>query len=219
MPAAKIYKRGRGKNGLEVSPINTSYRVLSLTFRPSKRVNMTVSDSPVTVSCLASDRANKITIVNDTSASLDVFVSKYSGGSDEWFSLARGASDTWQRGSGLWEAVVVRQDSKRMGLYVQSGSQVTVHCVNRDNKGIHVAQGNGKNENHISVLNYSSVPVQVYVTKYSNDRGSDEWFQLGTQTSDSWARPGWEMVVVKSPLGEARTGAYARAGDLVVFNG
>jgi hypothetical protein len=63
-----------------------------------------------------------IRIVNISGSPIDVFVSKYNGGNDDWFTLAPGDNDTWNRNRG-WELVAFRQpgtdsNSVRAGIYV-----------------------------------------------------------------------------------------------------
>lgn len=76
----------------------------------------------------------------------------------------------------------------------------------------------------MSVQNKSSQPLQVFVSKY-NSGGSEAWYTLNSQQSDSWNREseGWELVAFRvgsslSPTSkENRAGVYARLGSTVQF--
>ncbi|KAK6510158.1 hypothetical protein TWF481_004872 [Arthrobotrys musiformis] len=70
-----------------------------------------------------------IRIANETSSPIHVFVSKYNGGSDDWFTLQPGGSDIWNRKEGSgggWELVAFRDgdDTQRVGRYVKVNSSI-----------------------------------------------------------------------------------------------
>ncbi|TFK94871.1 hypothetical protein K466DRAFT_593169 [Polyporus arcularius HHB13444] len=69
----------------------------------------------------------------------------------------------------------------------------------------------------IIVVNSSSSPVQVFVSKYSNSNGSDEWFTIAPGKRDSWARNGWELVAFKTGNDTNRAGKYVPVDTEVVF--
>ncbi|KAK6499368.1 hypothetical protein TWF506_003996 [Arthrobotrys conoides] len=66
-----------------------------------------------------------IRISNNSSFAVRVFVSKYNGGNDDWFTLQPGASDNWSRKGG-WELVAFRDgdDTTREGRYVQVNTSI-----------------------------------------------------------------------------------------------
>lgn len=50
--------------------------------------------------------------------------------------------------------------------------------------------------------------VQCFVSKYTNDNGSDKWFAIGV-TPQSWSRgPGWELVAFRTTADSKRRGWY-----------
>ncbi|EPS37183.1 hypothetical protein H072_9159 [Dactylellina haptotyla CBS 200.50] len=59
----------------------------------------------------------------------EVFVSKYNGGEDTWFTLQPGGSDLWNRKEGAgggWEIVAFRDgfDTTRVGRYVKVNTSI-----------------------------------------------------------------------------------------------
>ncbi|KAK6351900.1 hypothetical protein TWF718_005044 [Orbilia javanica] len=70
-----------------------------------------------------------IRVTNEFDTPVQVFVSKYNGGSDDWFTLQPGGSDIWNRkegNGGGWEVVVFKDgfDSTRVGRYVKVNCNV-----------------------------------------------------------------------------------------------
>lgn len=65
-----------------------------------------------------------IIVANESGSAVEVFVSSTSGGSDAWYSVATGTSETWSRTS--WEVVVFKNadDTDRAGVYVRVDSTV-----------------------------------------------------------------------------------------------
>jgi hypothetical protein len=76
-----------------------------------------------------------IFVKNNTSHAIWCFVSKYSGGNDEWFKLEPGKGDSWNRGDGRWELVAFQYCDDRAGVYVKAGSVVTFNGL----RNIHVS--------------------------------------------------------------------------------
>ncbi|KAI0644561.1 hypothetical protein C8Q79DRAFT_780337 [Trametes meyenii] len=70
----------------------------------------------------------------------------------------------------------------------------------------------------IIVVNKSSAPISVFVSKYSNSKGDDSWFTLGPGASDTWGRSGWELVAFKNHDDSDRAGVYVHANHAVTFN-
>ncbi|KAI0373548.1 hypothetical protein BV20DRAFT_743668 [Pilatotrama ljubarskyi] len=72
-----------------------------------------------------------IIIVNGSSSTLHVFVSKYtnSNGSDAWFTVDAGKRESWSRSG--WELVAFKNadDTKRAGVYVPVNSTVTYRSL------------------------------------------------------------------------------------------
>ncbi|RDX55353.1 hypothetical protein OH76DRAFT_1338416 [Lentinus brumalis] len=69
----------------------------------------------------------------------------------------------------------------------------------------------------IIVVNSSSSPIHVFVSKYSNSNGSDEWFTIAPGKRDSWSRNGWELVAFKNANDTDRAGKYVPVNTEVVF--
>ncbi|KAK6517459.1 hypothetical protein TWF281_004115 [Arthrobotrys megalospora] len=70
-----------------------------------------------------------IRVINESSTPVELFVSKYNGGDDNWFTLQPGGGDTWTRKEGTgggWEVVAFRDgfDTTRTGRYVKVNSSV-----------------------------------------------------------------------------------------------
>lgn len=70
----------------------------------------------------------------------------------------------------------------------------------------------------IVVINNSSGPIHVFISKYSNSNGSDEWYVLEAGKRDSWARNGWEVVAFKNGNDTNRSGRYVEVNSTVTFN-
>ena len=71
----------------------------------------------------------------------------------------------------------------------------------------------------INIRNVSSGNCHVFVSKYSNAQGSDDWYQLGPGQSDTWSRSGWELVAFKNDGDTNRAGRYVLADTTVTFDG
>ena len=71
----------------------------------------------------------------------------------------------------------------------------------------------------IIVINNGTEACHVFVSKYSNAQGSDDWYQLGPGQSDTWSRSGWELVAFKNDGDTNRAGRYVRADTTVTFDG
>ncbi|KAI0674547.1 hypothetical protein C8Q78DRAFT_1015462 [Trametes maxima] len=70
----------------------------------------------------------------------------------------------------------------------------------------------------IIVSNKSSSPITVFVSKYTNPRGSDRWYTLAAGAHDSWERNGWELVAFKNSNDSHRTGVYVYTNQAVIFH-
>lgn len=71
----------------------------------------------------------------------------------------------------------------------------------------------------IIVYNASSSPCHVFVSKYTNSSGSDDWYTLQPGQRDSWARSGWELVAFKNGDDSVRNGVYVARDTTVTYNG
>ncbi|KAK7437591.1 hypothetical protein VKT23_018489 [Stygiomarasmius scandens] len=69
----------------------------------------------------------------------------------------------------------------------------------------------------IIVHNESKQDIQVFVSKYSNSNGSDEWFVVKAGASDSWSRNNWEVVAFKNNNDTERAGVYVRTNMKITF--
>ncbi|KAI9068358.1 hypothetical protein FKP32DRAFT_1561945 [Trametes sanguinea] len=69
----------------------------------------------------------------------------------------------------------------------------------------------------IIVINNSGTTVSVFVSKYSNDGGSDTWYVLEPGARDSWSRAGWEVVAFKNAKDTNRAGVYVPDDSTVTF--
>ncbi|KAL0572587.1 hypothetical protein V5O48_009379, partial [Marasmius crinis-equi] len=70
--------------------------------------------------------AGSIIVHNKSNQDINVFVSKYSkDGSDDWFVVKAGQSESWSRSG--WELVAFKNsfDSQRAGVYIPSNRAVT----------------------------------------------------------------------------------------------
>jgi hypothetical protein len=67
------------------------------------------------------------------------------------------------------------------------------------------------------VKNNSTDTIECFVSKYTNDKGSDGWYTLEAGKGDTWARgDGWELIAFKYK-GD-RHGVYVKTGQVVTFN-
>ncbi|KAI8993816.1 hypothetical protein BD414DRAFT_456951 [Trametes punicea] len=69
----------------------------------------------------------------------------------------------------------------------------------------------------IIVHNAAPVPISVFVSKYTNSKGSDIWFTVPADTRESWERDGWELVAFKNTDDTHRAGVYVRVDSTVTF--
>ncbi|KAI0631114.1 hypothetical protein C8Q77DRAFT_1159815 [Trametes polyzona] len=70
----------------------------------------------------------------------------------------------------------------------------------------------------IIVINASSGPCHVFVSKYSHSSGHDDWFTLGPGQRDSWSRDGWEVVAFKNDGDTDRSGVYVNTNSTVTYH-
>jgi len=69
----------------------------------------------------------------------------------------------------------------------------------------------------IIVHNKSKQDIHVFVSKYSNSNGSDEWFVVKAGASDSWSRNNWEVVAFKNNDDTERAGVYVQTNVKITF--
>ncbi|KAK6544805.1 hypothetical protein TWF694_001487 [Orbilia ellipsospora] len=74
----------------------------------------------------------------------------------------------------------------------------------------------------IRIVNETSTPVEVFVSKYNG--GDDHWFNLPAGGSDTWTREegaggGWEVAAFRDGFDTNRVGRYVRVNSKVVFKG
>ncbi|KAI0323945.1 hypothetical protein GY45DRAFT_489881 [Cubamyces sp. BRFM 1775] len=70
------------------------------------------------------------------------------------------------------------------------------------------------------VVNNSSAPVSVFISKYSNSDGSDAWYTIPTCARDAWERNNWELIAFKLDNGNhsERAGIYVRVNKTIIYN-
>jgi hypothetical protein len=78
--------------------------------------------------------ATSIVVTNASTSDVKVLVSKYcGGGSDEWYPVKAGASESWSRDGPGWELVAFGNpkeiESERAGVYVMVGSLITFYSM------------------------------------------------------------------------------------------
>ncbi|KAJ8469109.1 hypothetical protein ONZ51_g9204 [Trametes cubensis] len=67
------------------------------------------------------------------------------------------------------------------------------------------------------VVNNSSAPVSVFISKYSNPDGSDAWYSISPGKRDAWERNNWELIAFT--IGnDDRAGVYVKVNKTVVYN-
>ncbi len=70
----------------------------------------------------------------------------------------------------------------------------------------------------ILVVNSTSSPGSVFVSKYSNSKGDDSWYTLAAGARDTWDRSNWELVAFKNSGDTDRAGVYVRTNTTVTFH-
>ncbi|KAI0763091.1 hypothetical protein BD413DRAFT_215211 [Trametes elegans] len=70
----------------------------------------------------------------------------------------------------------------------------------------------------IIVINKHSEPIQVFVSKYSDENGSDAWCTLAPLQRDVWNRSGWELVAFKVNDDNQRAGIYVQTNTAIIFH-
>lgn len=62
--------------------------------------------------------------------------------------------------------------------------------------------------------------IEVFVSSWTNDRGSDAWFAVSTNLAgdgfEKWNRTGWEVVVFKDPDTGRRRGWYLNCENAIL---
>ncbi|KAI0822989.1 hypothetical protein BC628DRAFT_1421375 [Trametes gibbosa] len=71
----------------------------------------------------------------------------------------------------------------------------------------------------ILVVNASSKPVHVFVSKYTNKDGTDAWYPLAPGGRDTWIRSGYEVVGFKVDTDSEQAGVYVKTNTEVTFHG
>ncbi|KAJ2999288.1 hypothetical protein HDV02_003221 [Globomyces sp. JEL0801] len=157
-------------------------------------------------------RHHKITLRNLSHHTIEVFVTNYTGGSDEWFVIHPNAEEQWHRTG--WECLVVKESGNRVGIYLPEGSKV---CYQGQGKQInhHLLQTH-KMHHGVDFINNSCEHVDVFMSSYSG--GTDEWFGVAPGNSEHWGRDGWDVLVVKRKNGE-RFGIYVHSGASIKYQG
>ncbi|KAI0770934.1 hypothetical protein BD413DRAFT_613466 [Trametes elegans] len=76
-----------------------------------------------------------------------------------------------------------------------------------------------KMSDSIIVHNASSGAIHAFVSKYTNDKGSDDWFTIGAGQRESWGRnQGWELVAFKNEGDTERAGVYVSVDSIVTYH-
>ncbi|TFK32151.1 hypothetical protein BDQ12DRAFT_585404, partial [Crucibulum laeve] len=50
--------------------------------------------------------------------------------------------------------------------------------------------------------------LQVFVSMYSNEHGSDAWYSIAPNSTENWGRNGWELIAFQEPGTQNRRGWY-----------
>lgn len=153
---------------------------------------------------------------NDTSHTVQVKMTNYSGGSDGWYPINSKQGDKWTRLG--WDAVIVKDKNNiESGCYVENGTKVvftgTTNIISYDNIHFNVKKL-PDNVVNIKFANLKSYDIEVFMSNTSG--GSNSWFLVKQGDSDVWKRTGHELVAVKDPFG-ARFGCFVPCGSLVEF--
>lgn len=72
---------------------------------------------------------------------------------------------------------------------------------------------------NISVINQSGETISVFVSKYTDQNGSDEWFKIQPNAQESWKRTGWELVAISFSPDDDRRGVYVKCPATVRVHG
>lgn len=68
------------------------------------------------------------------------------------------------------------------------------------------------------INNKSKKPIWVFISNYSNNEGSDEWYVIRSGCSDLWVRSSFEVVVVRfSEDHNDRKGFYTYPSEISVY--
>ena len=69
-----------------------------------------------------------------------------------------------------------------------------------------------------TVENKSGAPIKVFISKYSNPEGIDDWSTIENDKSDYWNRTGWELVAIQfNNDTNQRCGVYTTPRSLKVY--
>lgn len=71
----------------------------------------------------------------------------------------------------------------------------------------------------IVVINASSEPCHVFVSKWTCSSGEDGWHIIKPGERASWWREGWECVGFKNASDTERAGVYVRVNTIVTYQG
>jgi len=60
------------------------------------------------------------------------------------------------------------------------------------------------------VINQSGETISVFVSKYTEQDGSDSWFKIQPNAQETFKRKGWELVAVSFDPDDDRRGVYVK---------
>jgi hypothetical protein len=63
---------------------------------------------------------------------------------------------------------------------------------------------------NITVINQSGQTISVFVSKYTEQDGSDDWFKIQPNAQETWKRKGWELVAISFEPNDDRQGVYIK---------
>ena len=69
-----------------------------------------------------------------------------------------------------------------------------------------------------TIVNNTSSAISVFVSKYTNSKGSDDWYSVPAGQAETWDRNGWELVAFKNANDSGRAGVYIHTNKTVTFN-
>jgi hypothetical protein len=66
------------------------------------------------------------------------------------------------------------------------------------------------------IYNRTNTKIFVFISKWSNSQGDDEWYPLEVGSYADWIRKGWELVAVKF-YDNDRSGIYTTPTTLSIY--
>ncbi|KAF9551421.1 hypothetical protein CPC08DRAFT_823175 [Agrocybe pediades] len=161
-------------------------------------------------------------VTNGSQSTIEVFISKYTNkdhGSDAWYTLQDGASDTWNRNGYEILAFKDPKTGDRRGWYLDCTDQTREITFRGFDRDLEIDHPTGFN-----IRNASGSPVQIFVSAFTN--GLDSVFDVPTDFSDRakchWNRNGWELLAFIDPVSKKQRGWYLNTDGQTVdvtFNG